>query len=400
MISRSSRLPLIFSCIGHAYMHVVTAFFFTIVLALEIDWSMPYHELIGLWTVGALMVGVAALPAGWLADRWGAAPMMVVFFIGIGVTSILAGLSNGPAMMWPMLAGIGMFSAVYHPVGIPWLIRTAERRTGMVLATNGIFGSVGIAVAAILAGGLIDLWGWRAAFIVPGAIALVTGLVMLVLLRLGHLADRPVSGDETAAPSRADRQRVFAILLFTMFAGGLIFHLTQTVAPKLFAERLTDIVRGSTFGVGLLVGAVYMVSGTAQFVGGYFADRLPLKMVYIASWAPQILIMWLAATAGGVPLIVMVMLVASLIAGSLPAENMLLARYAPARHQGLAFGIKFVLAFGAAPIAIELVAWMQAQTGEFVWVFWLMAVVALAITAVALLLPGRGATAPVAAAGE
>ena len=76
MSSGSSRLTLVFSCLGHGYMHTFTAFYFVIVLALEADWGLPYHELIELWTLGALLVGLGALPAGWLADRWSARAMI------------------------------------------------------------------------------------------------------------------------------------------------------------------------------------------------------------------------------------------------------------------------------------------------------------------------------------
>ena len=82
MQQNSARLPLAFSCLGHAYMHMFTAFYFVIVLSLEDVWQRPYHELIQLWTLGALLVGLAALPAGWLGDRLGAANMMIVFVIG------------------------------------------------------------------------------------------------------------------------------------------------------------------------------------------------------------------------------------------------------------------------------------------------------------------------------
>ncbi len=78
-------LSLIFSCLGHAYMHLFTAFYFVIVLALEAVWALPYHELIELWTLGALLVGLGALPAGWLGDRWSAKGMMVVYFLGMGL---------------------------------------------------------------------------------------------------------------------------------------------------------------------------------------------------------------------------------------------------------------------------------------------------------------------------
>ena len=90
MSSTSGRVTLAFSCLGHAYMHFFTAFYFVIVLALEADWQRPYHELIELWTLGALLVGVGAIPAGWLSDRWSAAGMMIVMFLGLGVAGIVA----------------------------------------------------------------------------------------------------------------------------------------------------------------------------------------------------------------------------------------------------------------------------------------------------------------------
>ncbi len=61
MASRSAHLPLVFSSLGHCYMHLFTAFYFVIVLALEETRALPYHELIELWTLGSLMVGLAAL---------------------------------------------------------------------------------------------------------------------------------------------------------------------------------------------------------------------------------------------------------------------------------------------------------------------------------------------------
>ncbi len=48
MAKRSALFSMAFSCLGHAYMHLFTAFYFVIVLALEVDWQRPYHELIEL----------------------------------------------------------------------------------------------------------------------------------------------------------------------------------------------------------------------------------------------------------------------------------------------------------------------------------------------------------------
>ena len=48
------NVSLIFAALAHAFMHMFAAYYFTIVLALEVEWSLPFHELIELWTPGAL----------------------------------------------------------------------------------------------------------------------------------------------------------------------------------------------------------------------------------------------------------------------------------------------------------------------------------------------------------
>ena len=81
--------------------------------------------------------------------------------------------------------------------------------------------------------------------------------------------------------------------------------------------------------------------------------------------------------------------------GALPAENILLARYTPARRHGLAFGAKFVLAFGAAPLAVQLVSYVQGRTGDFFWLFVALSGCALVALMAAMRLPR-----PAAAAGS
>src|SRR3546814_372064 len=149
------------------------------VLALERDWNLPYAELIALWTLPSVLVGVGAIPAGWLADRWSANGMMAVFFIGIGASSIVCGFADTRVGLIVGLSGIGLFASIYHPVGIPWLVRNTVAR-GKALGFNGIFGSAGVAVGSFATGLLIDLAGWRVAFMLPGMIAIATGIVFVL----------------------------------------------------------------------------------------------------------------------------------------------------------------------------------------------------------------------------
>ena len=385
----SSKLTLIFSAIGHAYIHIFTAFYFVIVLTLEKEWQLPYSELISLWTPGALLVGLAALPAGWLGDRWSSTGMLVVFFIGMGLAAVAAAFVSEPWSMLVALCGIGLFAAIYHPVGIPLVLKNSSHNQGKALAINGVFGSIGAALAALISGYLLSVGGRQLAFMLPGVIAVLTGVCMLLAMMFNLISAKNKSTSGSAQSRDMDNWlQPFLLLLFCMTLAGLIYHATQTSLPKVFSIRLAGNLANDVRSVGFYVAAVYTFAGLFQFVGGMLADRYPLKRVYLVMYLLQIPLLALVATLGGIGLVLIVGLVVSLGIGSLPAENMLLARYAPNRHHGLAFGAKFVVSFGVAPLAVLMVAGINAATGEFTWVFLSLALAALLVFAVAIWLPG------------
>lgn len=401
MPHRSGSLVQGFSALGHLYIHLFTAFYAVMVLALEAEWQLPFAQLIALWTIPSFLVGVGAIPAGWLADRWSAGGMMAVFFIGIGASSIYCGLVDGPGTLVIGLCGIGLFASIYHPVGIPWLIRNAAAR-GKALGFNGIFGNAGVAVGSFATGLIIDLGGWRMAFILPGAVALATGLVFAWLLARGRIPEGAVVHQEQPA-SRGDMVRAFMVLLVTMLVSGIVFQAMQTAAPKLFEDRLPALASFGTMGIGTLVGIVYLTAGVIQLVGGHLADRYPLKLVYILGLAFQAPVLYAVAVFAGMPLMAAVMLSAVISTAVLPAESMMLARFAPEKHRNLSFGVKYVFAFGSAPLAVQFVALVRGNTGDFYWLFVTLSAMAAVAFVVGLLLPSAGRAArstPAPAAAE
>lgn len=386
MTKASAQLSLVFSCIGHAFVHLFMALYFVVVLAIEIDWSIPYHDLIGLWTVGSILVGVCAVPAGWIADRWSAPGMMVIYYLGLGGAAIACSFMDAPLALAVGLAAIGLFAAIYHPVGIAWLVRNAESR-GKALGINGIFGGLGVAGAGVIAGFLIDTHSWRAAFFVPGAACVATGLALWYCVQRGLVADDGEDRVKSAPVNRGDMLRVFVILLLTMLLTGLLYQSTQVSLPKVFDLRLRDIAGEGVLGIGTAIAAVYTISAIMQVYGGHLADRYPLKPIYVGAFLLQIPLLIAVGVFSGLPLILVAMLAVLVNVAALPAENMLLARYAPQKHRSLAFGIKFVLAFSIAPVALQLVAFVQEGTGEFVWLYYILGGAALVACLAALMLP-------------
>ena len=386
--SGSERLALAFSNVGHSFSHLFMLLYPTVVLVLEHEFSMSYGELLALMTIGNVLFGVGALPAGWLGDRWSMRAMMVVFFIGLGGASILTGLTSSPLGIAVGLAFIGLFASIYHPVGMAWLVRNAVNR-GKVLGINGIFGSMGVAGAGLTAGVLTDFISWRAAFIVPGIIAIATGLVLLVCIRSGRIVERKTDVKPAPETSRHSMVRAFLVLSVTMLCAGLIFQAMSSALPKVLAARLPQLTGGTALGAGGLVSLVYLFAAAAQLLGGYLADRYSARSVYIWAYVVQTPLWFVAASLMGLPLFFAVSFAVFLNTTAVPVENVLLAHYSPSRWRGTAFGAKFVLALGVGALAVPMVAVIHEVTGDFWWLFVILSILATVIVLAATLLPSE-----------
>lgn len=383
---RQARAALSFSCIGHLYAHVFEPIFYIVALVLPGELGLPYEEVLTLIVAAKLLYGILAPGAGWLGDRWSTTGMMAVFFLGLGASAIAVGLATTPLALAVALAATGMFGSIYHPVGISWLLRNAIDK-GKAIGVNGVFGGIGPAVAGLVAGAAIETLGWRVAFIGPGVLVMLTGLAFLWAVHRGRVVETKADRAPPPPPSRDDTWRAGLVLSVTMLGAGLIYQATQPALPKLFSERL-----GDGMGVGaaaMAVTLVYLVAGLTQIVAGHLADRHPAKVVYVLAALAQAPLLLLMAWASGLPLVALALLAVASNMAAIPAENLLLNRYTPARWRGTALGMKFVLSFGVSGLAVPLVSAIRGWTGGFETLFVLLAASALVIGAAATLLPSE-----------
>ena len=283
MTVTESRVTMFFASVGHSATHLLILLYATVVLVLEDEFAMSYADLQWLSVPGFVLFGAAALPAGWLGDRWSQSKMMAVFFFGTGGGAILTGLAQSAVGLLIGLTVMGLFASIYHPVGIAWLVKHSEKR-GRSLGVSGLFGSLGTAAAAIVAGTLADLVSWRAAFIIPGAVVVALGFSFLAYMRKGVIRDHlPAVRAPEPEPSATEMKRAFIALLMTVLCVGMIFQGTSVVLPKIFSERLFATATDSAMNAGILVSIVYLFAAGAQILGGELADRFPIKRVYLAS---------------------------------------------------------------------------------------------------------------------
>ncbi len=380
---------LFFASAAHGLNHVLLALYVTLVLVMTQAWHLPYNDMIGLWTLGAMFVGLGAPLAGWLADRIGETRMLVLCFVSLGVSGVLCGAAQNATQLEAALALLGLSGSIYHPVGFSWVVKHARVR-GRAIAAMGIAGSIGVALGPIAAAGLASLWGWRTAFIAPGAIAFALGLVLAGFHFTGRIVDRSEDAAPPvhAPPTRADMTRAFAVLSLTMTATLMIYSAFGTALPKLV--QLSDIAGpGGLFLVGAIAGGIQLAGASAQFLGGHIADRGIAKQAYVACFLMLVVLFPLVAASHGWGLPAAAVLVVFIFESMSPVETMLLARYTPSARRGTVFGIRYGLSAIGTPAGVWLVAHLYSSSVHFLYLLAALAIAAMLATAAALFLPAE-----------
>ena len=392
MTDRRTLVP--FINLGHFLDHLVMLVFPTVVVALGREWDKPYSELLPLALGSFIAFGAFALPAGWLADHWSRYKMMAVFFFGIGVSMVLTGFAQSSWQIGLGLTLIGVFAAIYHPVGIAMLVAAPEKM-GRALGWNGLWGNLGLAAAALIAGALMDFWGWRAAFFVPGAICIASGAAFLAIVP----DPGPVQRKSKSIGLHVDRgtmARIFAILLIATACGGVIFNSTTVAMPKVFDERLSALTQ-SSFGIGALVAFVYSLAALAQLAMGALIDRFELRRLMIGIALIQIPLLAIAANLDGWAMLAAALAMMLAVFGQIPLNDSIVGRYVADEYRARVLSVRYVVSLGVAAVAVPLIAVLHRTEGGFKNVFLVLAALAAGMLIASVFFPSRGRIAAAAA---
>ena len=339
--------------LGHALDHMFLLIFATAVASIAIDFGFAQWEDLMPYSAGAfLMFGLGSLPAGRLGDLWGRRSMMLIFFFGMGASALLCAWVQNAWQMAIALSVLGLFSAIYHPVGIPMLLQHADK-PGQTIGINGLAGNMGIALAAILTGFMVKYVGWRAAFVLPGILSLVCGLLFMRL-----------APPETESPARRTTRariglgkqqmaRMFMVMTFAAITSSLLFNFTTNGNGQLMRERFVGIVEDPAQ-LGMLLAAVYAVASFSQVIVGRLIDRFPIKRLYLTIVLLQIPMFLLASQAHGWWLFWLQIGFMVTIFGAIPFTDALVVRYVDDAYRSRVSGMRLAVSFAVASLAVYL----------------------------------------------
>ncbi|MBQ0822225.1 MFS transporter [Microvirga sp. HBU67558] len=354
-----SRRTIAFVNIAHALDHFVLLIYPTAVIAIAAERQLSYASLIGLSTGAFVAFGLFSLPMGWIADRLGRRNLLGIFFGGCGIACLGLSTANSPIMLGIWLFVLGVFSAIYHPIGSTMLV-THTNQLGRDLGINGVWGNLGAAFASGVTALLATTLGWRAAFILPGLVCLAAGIAFVSLV--------PSDGDPHGKPGSAHAvipvtrpMTLFLLFATAIVAGGMTFNITTIALPKIIDERIGTAL--PLVLIGSLATLVFVFGALTQLLMGRLVDRFTLPRIFVGLSILQPLGLGLAALMGGIPMLAGLVLAMAAVYGQVVVNDAMVARYVPAQYRARAFSVRYFLGFTTSGLAVPLIALLHGMSG-------------------------------------
>ena len=254
----------------------------------EFGWSRAGVS--GAMSVGLMVYGMAALPMGWCADRFG--PRLTICIAGLlfGAGTCLGALISE---LWHLYALYGGLSAI--GMGAAWapLVSTVSRwfvaRRGLAMGIASLGGGTGTLAIAPLAELLIREVGWREAYLWLGLLAggLIFGSALLMYrdpeakgaTAYGAKGEDDDAGEASSGDDRAPRESdpgIGGILRTGLFWWMILTFGLWWFGGAIGYVQLAPFVLEKGFDIGFAALAVVMFgagNGVGKIIMGLAADR-------------------------------------------------------------------------------------------------------------------------------
>ena len=250
------------------------------------------------YVASAAMVGlvIGALFGGWIADRIGRRPVLLISVAVFGLFSVLTAFTHAyDHLLWArFLTGIGFGGAMPNLIAIATEISKPERRAA---ATTTIFcgmpaGGALVSLAVRFGGDAID---WRMIFIVGGLLPLLLLPVILFLLPETRPA-RQAGDDHNLMRALFGEGRAVATLLvwLAFFLTLVILYLMLNWLPSLVIAKNLTPADGAAASMWF-----NLISIVGSLLAGFAVDRLGFRWPLLTMYALLAAVLYFLAKATG-----------------------------------------------------------------------------------------------------
>jgi MFS transporter, AAHS family, cis,cis-muconate transporter len=330
----------------------------------EFQISKTQAGIISTWSLIGMATG--GIVGGWLSDRFGrvrmATYMMVLFSVGTALLGLVQTYEQFIVIRFISAIGIGaeysivtMLMAEYVPT---------KKRTTILGSLQAAY-SVGYLVAALLAGAILPIYGWRPLYFIS-----IVPVILAIYIRLK--IPEPKGWIEVKQQSNKNKKNewftilndpktrvifLFWILTSTFLQFG--YYGVGTWLPTYIVDELGFDFKKMT---GYLVGS-YAAMIIGKIIAGWLADRFGRRNVYIMggiSTAIFLPVIYLYNTPGNI--IILLTILGFLYGAQYGINSTYMSESFPTHIRGTAVGGAYNIGrFGAAiaPITIGIIAESQ-----------------------------------------
>lgn len=296
-----------------------------------------------LLTSQALPRVFSSLPAGRLADRFGANRLLTASCGIVTISAIAGGLAPNYAVLLitRLLQGFG--SGISHTAGLTYTanISSPDKRARYMSLYQGSF-LLGNSVGPVIGGTTAQYFGYRAPFFVYAVFALCVGLWMLMRLPDSRLTEEQLTSDRKTQPnifrSARDMFRRPGVLLVCLI--GLLASYTRAGSRNMALSLLGNELGLTESQIGLALTVIFLLTVISLYWIGAFADRFGTKKIIVPSWSIVAVGLIILAIAPGYGIFMLGASVYGLAAGAgAPVPVAYIANVVEEKSQGIALGL-------------------------------------------------------------
>jgi MFS family permease len=393
--------PILLVGLGHGGVHWIAATLYVVLpyAAKSLDWS--YAEAGALVAVfhGASFLTNAV--SGAAADLGGRRVEVQILALVVGAAAlacfaVLGAL--GVAALAIAVAAMGFGNNLWHPAAISYLGGRYPQNRGYALSIHGLGASTSDALAPLVVGGLLTLWGWRTGAGVSAAVALLPAFFIFHFLlrheRRQAAAEAAANAPTDAVSGLGDYFRRFtavlgdrAIVVLCLMAG--FRTMAQNGLLVFLPLYLSHGMGLSPAAMGLALGVMQAGGVVAAPLAGVWSDRLGRRPLVIGGLGIASALILALPYLGNYALLLLGAGAMGLALFAVrPVVHGWLMDLAPPAMGGSATALMFALQ-GGLSVVIPWLGGLIADAHGFTPVFWLLSAAMAATVLIAAMVPRR-----------
>lgn len=337
------------------------------------------------WILSAASItyGISKFCNGFISDRVNARLFMVSGLLMVGIITILLGFTNSLLIIGVLWIVSNWFQSMGWPPATRMLTHWfAPKELGTKWAFGATSNQIGGALAMIICGYLVENYGWRSAFFVPGIVACLVSLFLFNRLRNSPKdVNLPIVEEykECEVLSLYDYERLLTPQLLKMvFCNKLIWYVCLANmfvyiirsgvifwAPTL----LHDLKHISLSHAGLQIGLYEVVGIPGAIIAGYLSDKLfqgrrgPVAAICMFMLSLTIILFWKLPIKNEILSLAMLALIGFFVSGPQLLVGVAAADFSTRQAVGTANGFSGLCGYLGAALAGVCVGWISDNWG-------------------------------------